>query len=90
MNFIDHGYAVLVRHEDGTNTIAIATGMDDGEPTNVIARHGGLTDVDIRVDPDITLRRSGSRRYTTVPVEVAPEGGKLRVRSLRRHGGLGV
>ncbi|MQA86074.1 MAG: hypothetical protein GEV03_15950 [Streptosporangiales bacterium] len=81
MNFVDRGYAILTRNEDGSNTVAIASGMDNGEPTNVIAKHVGVRDV--RVDPGVTLRESGSRSYTAQIVEVSPAGGALRVRALR-------
>lgn len=82
MNFIDRGYAVLVRNEDNSNTVAIATGINNGEPINVIAKHVGVRDV--HVDPGVTLQRFGSRRYTTTQiVEVAPGDGALRIRALR-------
>lgn len=85
MNFIDRGYAVLVRNGDDSNTVAIATGIDNGQPINVIAKHVGVRDV--HVDPGVTLQQTGFGRYTTTQiVEVSPDEGTLRIRALRSDG----
>lgn len=80
MNFVDQGFAIVIPQPDGSRTVAIATGLDHGEPLHVIAKHVGVTN--LRVDPDVTFRQSGSRQYTTQMVEVAPDGTALRIRAV--------
>jgi exoribonuclease II len=78
----DRGYAVIIRNQDGTSTVMVATGIENKQPVGVFAKHVGVTAVSI--DPAVKLVRTASHQFTTQIVEVFPGGGAVQVRAPRQ------
>ena len=75
----DRGYAVMSSNDDGTMTVKIATGIENGQPVGIYAQHVGAPAV--RVDPAIRWIRTGSHHYTAKVVEVFTGGGAVIIRA---------
>lgn len=75
----DRGYAVIIRNQDGTFTVMVATGIENKQPVGVYAKHVGVTAVS--VDPAVKIVRTASHRFTTQVVEVFPADGAVQVRA---------
>jgi len=78
----DRGYAVISRNDDGTVDVSISTGIKNGKPVGVYARH--VRAPRLHVDPGVQLVRAGSHQYTTSVVEVSKGGGGVLVRARTR------
>lgn len=64
----DRGYAVVSSNDDGTVTVQIATGIENGRPVGIYARH--VRAPAVRVDPAVGWVSAASYRYTAKVVEV--------------------
>ncbi len=74
----DRGYAVMSRNDDGTVTVKIATGIENGRPVGVYAQH--VAAPAIRVDPAVRWVRDASYHYTAKVVEVFTGGDAVIIR----------
>lgn len=78
----DRGYAVIIRNQDGTFTVMVATGIEKKLPVGVYAKHVGVTAVSI--DPAVKIVRTATHQFTTQVVEVFPADGSVQVRAPQR------
>jgi len=74
----DRGFAVIGTNEDGTWTIQICTGFEQGRPAGVYARH--VRAPAVTIDPAIRLAGTGTLQFTTQVVEVFNDAGTVTVR----------
>jgi hypothetical protein len=77
----DRGYAVISSNDDGTQTVKIATGIENGQPVGIYAQHVRASAV--RIDPAVRWIRSASHQYTAKVVEVFTGDGAVIIRAPR-------
>lgn len=81
----DRGYAVLSSNDDGTVTVRIATGIENGEPVGIYAQH--VRAPAVRVNPAVRWVSADARRYTARVVEVFTGGDAVIIRTPRSLAG---
>jgi len=74
----DRGYAAIAANEDGTMTVQIFTGFENGRPVGVYAKH--VRAPAVKIDPAIRLAGTGLYQFTTQVVEVFGDGDAVIVR----------
>jgi hypothetical protein len=71
----DRSYAVIPSNGDGTMTVKIATGIENGQPAGIYAQH--VRAPAVHVDPAVRWVRAVSHQYTAKVVEVFTGGGAV-------------
>ena len=81
----DRGYAVVSDNDDGTTTVMVCTGIEDGEPINVFAMH--VRQPKVAIGSDVRLIHAKSYRHTDQLVEVFVGDGAVHVCAPSRRKG---
>jgi hypothetical protein len=75
----DRGYALIKRETDGTSTVAVGTGVQDGQLVGIFAQHVHVSSV--AIGPEVRFSTDGAVSVSTVPVDVfRPDGAPLQIR----------
>jgi hypothetical protein len=81
------GIVVIKNAGDGTKTVMVTAGVQNGQPMEVFAVHSRRTSV--VVDPGVNLIQDGATSYTEkMALAFADESGVVHVRAPRADGGL--
>jgi hypothetical protein len=76
---IDQGYAMIKREADGTSTVSIGRGVQDGQLFGMFAQYVHVTS--LAIGPDVRLDEHADASVTATPVAVFRKpGGPLEVR----------
>jgi hypothetical protein len=76
----DRGYALVSKNDDGTTTVVVCAGVEDGEPIDVLAMH--VRQPKVNIWPNVQLVRAKSHYHTEEVVEVFTGDGAVHVRAL--------